>query len=167
MYYLKDVYREVHLVYIPMERKIVLENMSPCAILERVTEANMTTLLSHEATVDDQIEHTAILDLKLITILDETESPVVVIKSKCGLMTIGRIQEAEPTRGILSKQGIHKQWTKVPLCILVTNFSKRLLYSISTCVLDCVQDPLIFIVQPEQNDEFKPTVTVTDYTRSE
>lgn len=60
----------------------------------------MTSIMLHEATIDGQNEHITIESAKPITILAEVDSLVVVERSKCGLMTIERIQMARPTQMI-------------------------------------------------------------------
>lgn len=69
---------------------IVVEYAAPVSLLGRDPEANVTSSLSHEATMNDQNEHTTIGVSKLITILAEAESQVVFVRSTFGLMTIER-----------------------------------------------------------------------------
>lgn len=54
----------------------------------------MNTMLSRKAPMIDQNEHAMIQFAKLITTPADTESQVVIVTSKVGLVTIGRIQSA-------------------------------------------------------------------------
>lgn len=58
--------------------------------------------------------------------LNELKSLVVVIASKFGLMTIGRIQIVRPTRKILPARCINESHTNGPLQTLATNISMKL-----------------------------------------
>lgn len=89
-----------------MERKIVPEHSGPVAILQKDTEANITIILLHEAPIDEQSEHSTIRAAQFFTIPAETESLVLVLTSKCGLMSIERMQMAKPTQWILTSCGV-------------------------------------------------------------
>lgn len=78
-----------------MESKIVPEHSAPFTTMGGGTDANRTLLVSQEASMDDQNEHTMIRVLKLITITAESKTPVVAVTLKCGLMTI---HSAETTK---------------------------------------------------------------------
>lgn len=85
----------------------------------------MTIILSHDALMNEQTENVTIQVAKLITILDETESPVATVPFKCALKTIKRIQTAMPTKPILTTRGVHVVCTNVSFRILVTKFPKE------------------------------------------
>lgn len=53
------------------------------------------------------------------------ELPVVVVMSKCGLMTIERMKAAKPSQGILSAQGVCEICTNISFRILVTKDLKN------------------------------------------
>lgn len=97
-----------------MERKIVHEKLAPVALLRRDTEGSLTPILLHEVPMDEQSEQATVRVAKLITILAETEYPVIVVTSKCGVMTIGRIQTAKPTQWILPTRSVHGVFTNNP-----------------------------------------------------
>lgn len=56
------------------------------------SEATVTTILSLEMPINERNEHVMNRVAKLITIPAETETCVVVIESKCGLMMVKWIQ---------------------------------------------------------------------------
>lgn len=70
-----------------MECKTVFEHSAPVALLGRGTQVNMTTILSCEMPMDEQNEHATMGLVRLITTPAKMESPVVVIASRCGLLT--------------------------------------------------------------------------------
>lgn len=80
----------------------------PVAILETDSEALVTSEMSHEVRIDKQPEHVRISFAKLITIWAKTVLPVVLVSSRCKLMTIERIQKAKVTKRKLSTRGPHE-----------------------------------------------------------
>lgn len=74
------IHKCIHSI-LPMEREIVPGQLPPVAILGKGTETNWTTLLVHEALVGEQVK-------KLISIMPDTESLVVVVTSRYGLVFI-------------------------------------------------------------------------------
>lgn len=62
-----------------VEGKIVPEHSAPATILGRGTEANVTTLLSHQVPLDEQSDHATTRVAKGITVPAKSESPVVFI----------------------------------------------------------------------------------------
>lgn len=77
-----------------MGHKKVPELLAPIAILERSTDARLTKILSRKAPLDKQKKHDTNRVAKLISVTAETESSVVVVTSKWGLMTIKIIQKS-------------------------------------------------------------------------
>lgn len=62
---------------------VVSGHSAPMAILGTGQEAKMTTILPHEAPVNEQRKHAMILAVTLTTIPVETQSRVGVIMSEC------------------------------------------------------------------------------------
>lgn len=81
---------------LPMEHKILPEHWAPGLILGGGTEASVNMLLSFVAPMNEQNEHPKISAADCITIPTKTELTVVVITSKCCLMTIERTQTIKP-----------------------------------------------------------------------
>lgn len=65
-----------------MDHMTVPAHAGSVAIFGKVAEANVITLLSREVHTDEKDEHATILLAKLILILAQMESPVVVVSSK-------------------------------------------------------------------------------------
>lgn len=108
----------------PVERKIVPEDSEPDAIFRRGTEAKVTTLLSCKVPMNEQNELAKIPVVRRTVTQAETKSPLVVVMSKCGLMTIERTQWARPTQQTLPSRGILEFQRNVSFRMFVTNFSK-------------------------------------------
>lgn len=146
----------------PMESKMVPEHLVQAVILGGGADANVTTILSREAHMDEQNEHATLLVAKHITILGESDSPVVVVRSKYDLMTIERIQAAYRTQRIFPPRDIHKVRTNVPFRILLTHFSikpagprKNMCIALGTSALEC-------ILEPEWTDRLKSTIEINE-----
>lgn len=77
------------------------EHFTPVALLGSGTETNVTNLFLHEVPMDEQKEHATILVAKCTTIQAETDSLVVIVTSKCGLLTTEGIQTPKPTKPTL------------------------------------------------------------------
>lgn len=97
-----------------MKHRRLPEHSALGSILRKGIEADVTTLVSHEAPIDEQNEHAMIRVVKCLTISAESEPPVVVIPSQCGLMAIERIGTAKAAQWILPRQGVHAVLTNVP-----------------------------------------------------
>lgn len=107
-----DVNRKMHSGYILHEMQDRPEHWTPVALLERGTEASMSTTLLREAPMNEQNEHGTISVAKVITIPAKTGLLVVAVASKCGLMTRENVQTGEAIQQILSKRGIHEVCAK-------------------------------------------------------
>lgn len=75
--------------------KIVPDLSAPVLILGKGTGAIVTTILSHEASMDDKKEPVMIGVARLIPDPDETESLLVFGMIECGVMIIERTQTAK------------------------------------------------------------------------
>lgn len=69
-------------IIFPMKNKVLSEHLAPVALQKKGAEVNVTTLLSREALMDEQKEHTTIGDAKLITTPAEAESQMDARTSK-------------------------------------------------------------------------------------
>lgn len=104
---------------------------APLPILEMGKETKVSRILSYGAPKDEQKQkHPSICIAKLIAILAGTEPPVVLVGSKCDIMTIDRIQMAKPTKHIFSTWGIHKIPRTLRSKYWWRTFLRLLLYSI-------------------------------------
>lgn len=81
-----------------MKCKIVPEDSGPGAILQRTIEANVITILSRMTPYHDITDLAGIWRPQPIIIPAEPESPVIVVKFKCDLMTAETIQTGKNTR---------------------------------------------------------------------
>lgn len=118
----------------------------------------MTTIVPSEAGMYKQTKHATSCVAMLITTVVRTDSPVVAVTSKCGLMTLERILTAKQTTQMLPARGIRVAVRSILFSTLVTDFStktavlhKHINIAFGTGVLEC-------IVEPEQNDEIKWSV---------
>lgn len=108
---------------LPMERKILLEHLTPVTTLGASTEAWVTTIQWHEVPFYEPNEHATILVAKVITVLAKWEPPVGLLTSKCGFIKQnGKV--SKPTQRMLPLRAIHQVGTIVQFRALVTSFSK-------------------------------------------
>lgn len=81
-----------------MDCKIVSEHSEPVAIFVAGSKTKVTSITSDKASLDVQNENPTTGLAELITIRAESESPVVVIMSRCSFVTKEWIQTARPTK---------------------------------------------------------------------
>lgn len=84
-----------------MNCKVLSEYSAAVVLLGRCAEGSVTTIMSGQEPMDEQIKHTRTQAAKFITGTGELESPVVIVMSKCGFTTIEKIQTAEQSQRIL------------------------------------------------------------------
>lgn len=92
-----------------MDRNVVPIQLEPLSISDRDTGLSKTSIiLSHVTSIPWTQEHATIKVEKQLTITAETESPVIVVTSRYGLMTIDRIQRYKPTSRVLQAHVIYE-----------------------------------------------------------
>lgn len=90
-----------------MERRTEPEHPAPALILGRGTNANVTTMFSHEALMDEQNKYALIQVAKLITVPAHSESLVVVVTSKISSDGHRNDEDGKDNTTDISMQGIH------------------------------------------------------------
>lgn len=121
-------------------------------------EAKRKTILSHEAPINEQSKHAMVRVATLITTTVETKSLVVVVTSKCGIMTIEQVQTDKLKQFILAARGVHQACTNVPIRILDTVFSKMSVVLHKQMCIALGAGPLECILVPQRNYGSETTV---------
>lgn len=123
-----------------MKCNIVPKHSAPFALLQAGNGAKVTLILSHEVFMDNQSKDATVLVANLIVFRAEKKSSVVVVTSKCVVMTMGWIHTAKLAQQILLAEGIYQGFIDFPFQkYLGPTFRINLLYPISTCVLVHIQ----------------------------
>lgn len=150
-----------------MEHMIVPMHYAPVPKLGTGKEVKVKKVLLLDASIDEKIKQATIQIPQLITIPAKTESLLVIVTSKFGLMTIEKIQTAKPTQRKLPAQGVHQVCTNVPFPIFVTSvleepvvFHKLMCNALGTGPPEC-----ILVLQ--QDGESKVTADVNSVNHNE